>query len=196
MPKRKADALTGGSRDVNPQWMNIPVIQTAADINTTIQAPLPVQRLAQQNKKSLVMEILKIMWDMPIYQPPSLNLFSLAAFLTTKDPNLTSGAGLITPSFFQLRANGTCLDYINRQIIAGSGTDSNTIIIDDPTFHDLTDDAGHGVLVATDNLFVSLVSVIGSSTPTSVVNNALCKILYRWKEVTLEEYIGIVQSQQ
>jgi hypothetical protein len=56
---------------------------------------------------------------------------------------------------------------------------------------DLTDGAGHGVLVATDSIF------IGAAT-TSYAGAATfyARVFYRFKEVTLQEYIGIVQSQQ
>jgi hypothetical protein len=55
---------------------------------------------------------------------------------------------------------------------------------------DLTDGAGHGLLIATDNIFMTVYS-----TNTGVANEVGCKILYRWKNVSVEEYIGIVQSQ-
>lgn len=195
MPKRTADQLTGGSRDVNPQWMNIPIVQQSADGNTTIQAPLPVQRLQQKDKKSLVMELLQVYWDLPVFTPNAGIIMSFAGMLTTKNPNLVAGAGVTTPTFFAIRSQGTTLDYINRQIFTGA-TNDGTLLLDEPAVHDLTDNAGHGILVATDNVFVSLATIIGASTGTGVINSALCKLLYRWKEVTLEEYIGIVQSQQ
>lgn len=55
---------------------------------------------------------------------------------------------------------------------------------------DLTDGAGHGYLVATDSIFARL-----SSTLTGLTNTADVRLLYRFKEVPLAEYIGIVQSQ-
>lgn len=67
-------------------------------------------------------------------------------------------------------------------------------------WHDLTDGAGHGVLVATDNIFLTLqtaATVVGASaTITAATGFGECAILYRFKEVGLAEYIGIVQSQQ
>lgn len=56
---------------------------------------------------------------------------------------------------------------------------------------DLTDGAGHGVLIATDSIYCNLQSVV-----TGILNDVVVKIGYRWKEVALVEYIGIVQSQQ
>lgn len=63
----------------------------------------------------------------------------------------------------------------------------------------MTDGAGHGVLVATDNIYLTLQtalsSVIGSSVG-GIQGFGEAAILYRFKEVGLAEYIGIVQSQQ
>lgn len=63
---KKRDTLTGGTGDVNPQWLKSPVIS-----NNTIgtyaeaQVPLPVQRL--QNKgRAMVMELLKVAWNLDL----------------------------------------------------------------------------------------------------------------------------------
>ena len=63
-----------------------------------------------------------------------------------------------------------------------------------PTLRDLTDGAGHGILVATDSIF--LTGYVPSNWYTNGTNTVFVKLLYRWKDVSLAEYIGIVQSQQ
>lgn len=60
-----------------------------------------------------------------------------------------------------------------------------------PIVRDFTDGAGHGVIVATDQLFYFF-DTVGFGAPVAF----WMRIWYRFKEVTLEEYIGIVQSQQ
>lgn len=63
--------------------------------------------------------------------------------------------------------------------------------------HDLTDGAGHGVLIATDSIW--LTGFINGAVPdigTTAAVNVYAEILYRFKKVSLQEYIGIVQSQQ
>lgn len=69
-----------------------------------------------------------------------------------------------------------------------------------PDWHDLTDGAGHGVLVATDNIWLSILATAATADAgeNAVLNVASsnCDLFYRFKEVTLQEYIGIVQSQQ
>jgi len=61
----------------------------------------------------------------------------------------------------------------------------------EPFRHTLSDSAGHGVLIATDNIYVQI-----KSQNTVSTNDVRLKIFYRWKNVGLQEYIGIVQSQQ
>lgn len=65
--------------------------------------------------------------------------------------------------------------------------------------HDLTDGAGHGILIATDNIFLvvqGLLTSYGAATTGAIQAFAQADLIYRFKEVALAEYIGIVQSQQ
>src|SRR3546814_5469238 len=56
---------------------------------------------------------------------------------------------------------------------------------------DLTDGSGRGILVATGSLYLNL-----NTVNTGRINYVHAKIIYRLKNVTLQEYVGIVQSQQ
>lgn len=167
-------SLTGGTGDVNPQWYKITVTQSGNDTTTTSANPLPVPRL-QNNKKPTIMELLKIYWIVPeTIEVDS----SIQAFLSTKNFSTTA------PS----QVDGTLIDTLFQTVrLTTSGMYYNTA----PIIHDVTDGAGHGLLVATDNIYLQL-----SSAGTSAANVAYCWLLYRMKEVTLAEYIGIVQSQQ
>jgi len=170
----KALSLTGGSGDVNPNWLKISVTQSAADTFTQSTNPIPVQRL-KSNGKSQVMEILKVHWENISAITETDNSYN--AFLTTKS---YSSAPPLT--------DGPVIDHVRRNIIL---TTSGQVVVDQPVIHDLTDGAGHGVLVGTDNLYLSL----GSAT-TGVAGQMTAWILYRWKNIGMAEYIGIVQSQQ
>lgn len=194
MSKRSASSLTGGSGDVNPQWMCLQVTQTSADALTTVSIPLPVQRLAQKSGKSMVMEILKIFWDIPAYTVAPAQGIIIWVALSTKSPLLP-----VTPTQVQLnavQASGTTIDYVNRLQACHSAAAGSFYNVDEPVVRDLTDGAGHGVLIGADNLFLTLSTVISGSTATGANNHATCRVLYRWKDVSLQEYIGIVQSQQ
>lgn len=56
---------------------------------------------------------------------------------------------------------------------------------------DFTDNAGNGILIATDNLYMC----IGSEN-TGGSDDMTWKLLYRFRTVPVIEYVGIVQSQQ
>jgi len=60
-----------------------------------------------------------------------------------------------------------------------------------PTEFDLTDGAGNGVLIATDQVFFE-----GSTDNAGSATNSWAKILYRVYNASVLEYVGIVQSQQ
>jgi len=65
--------------------------------------------------------------------------------------------------------------------------------------HDLTDGDGHGILVATDNIWLTAQlsdSAIGGTSSGPISGTVSAELFYRFKKVTLQEYIGIVQSQQ
>lgn len=142
----------------------------------------------------MVMEVLSVEYDLPLFVPSSSGLFSFVVMLTTKDPGISGTSALTIAAFNKIKTSGTTLSYLNRQIVTGA---SNTGIlrVDEPISYDLTDGAGHGILVATDFLYFSFSTVVGSGSATSQASFASCRIKYRWKEVKLEEYIGIVQSQ-
>lgn len=82
----------------------------------------------------------------------------------------------------------TVLVFYRRQVII---TTSGQAVGFEPIEYDLTDGAGHGILVATDNVFGQIVAA-----GTSVANTVRVKLMYRMKNVSLAEYVGIVQSQQ
>lgn len=174
MKRRRAESLTGGTGDVNPQWLSIVATESAADTTTTVQQTLPIQRLRTQGKAQ-VMEILKVAW----FFPSSGEIdSSISAFLST------TSFGTTATTFSEPRV----LDGRQAEALL---TTSGTFKREEPVFHDLTDGAGHGILVATDSIFIQV-----QSAATSSAVPVRLKILYRFKDVSVEEYIGIVQSQQ
>lgn len=68
---------------------------------------------------------------------------------------------------------------------------SGSFYRDMPFVLDLTDGAGHGILIATDQIFWQ---VFSNSFAAAI--GVEVKIMYRMKNISLQEYIGIVQSQQ
>jgi hypothetical protein len=184
MPRGRGDQLTGGSGDVSPQWFTLPTLtMSAPNTFTEISIPLPVQRISLPSKKSLVMEVLKVM-----FYPGEL------------DTNLAAGGAVAFINMQLGTISQTVATAANPQNVAfavrfyrGAFTAAQSYMVTDdtPMTLDLTDGGGHGVLVATDNLFLDMTTAnyAGAST-------LICRLLFRWKLVSLEEYIGIVQAQQ
>lgn len=213
MPKKAGDTLTGGSKDVNPQWWTIPLLNGGQQIATTpsgsaqgiqLAAPIPVNRLNQPGNKALVMEVLKIRYNFEQslgFQGSSFTGSSFTKAYVATAP-FQQGGGVVGNYG---PANPKVLDFCSTDLTFTYEQTLPAFYAQDglnemPIIHDLTDGDGHGVLVATDQLYFSLVTILQSINSTDGVilasNTCDIGILYRWKEVMLQEYIGIVQSQQ
>ncbi|KKL16013.1 hypothetical protein LCGC14_2499860, partial [marine sediment metagenome] len=73
------------------------------------------------------------------------------------------------------------------KLLETSGSSIDTF----PIRINLTDDNGNGHLIATDQLSIVYADVAGS-----VVSSCVAKVGYRLVNVGIQEYVGIVQSQQ
>lgn len=177
--------LTGGTGDVNPQFISGTAAQSAADTNTTTEINLPIQRIASNAPgQAVIMEVLKIWVNFPVFN-------AIATAGETVD---------VLSLSFATRNFGTAATFISTSSVfafmenlrSGAFTAAGTFSMIQPQtlMWDLTDGAGHGVLVATDSMFVQ-----AQSSGTGNANSFGFKLLYRWKRVSLTEYIGIVQSQ-
>ena len=167
-------SLTGGTRDVNPQWLTFRASQSGADTAATTQQNIPIQRLPSSGRAQ-VLEILKVWFSNAAAHAEVDSSYS--AFLSTR--NMTTTVDSNDTGVFAYFKRATLL------------TTSGLLEVQDPVCLDLTDNAGHGIIIATDAIFCRVQSVT-----TSATNLIDVKILYRWKNVSLAEYIGIVQSQQ
>lgn len=167
--------LTGGSRDVKPQLLSFTAAESAADTTTTTTVTLPVPRTNVSQGRAMITEVLKVwfIWD-ALEEVDSEKEVSLSTknFGTTttqfSDPDIFAWAKLvtkITTSGYAVESTVNCLD--------------------------LTDGAGNGVLIATNNIFCQ----VFSGTTSSAVSVRV-KVLYRMYDADVFEYIGIVQAQQ
>lgn len=182
------DQLTGGTRDVNPQFLNGAFALSAANTYTSTTIGTPIVRVGSANANkgtSIIMEILKIFVNLPPIDLDNAAATDRNAAITFATTAIATGdATLDNPRVFMQVQHNTR----NAFTAAGTGILAEDF---DPVVVDLTDGAGHGILVATDNIFVSAVT-----TNQTAASTFRWKILYRFKEVSLVEYIGIVQSQQ
>lgn len=185
MKRGRGDQLTGGSGDVNPQTFVIHGLQTAADTTTIIQQPLPIPRLPTRPGKNLVIELLAL--DYYHVNPTIVGTTTtLYLFDVTTQPNAFASIALATQ-------DARSLDMWYKGELTAVAV-ANIVAVYQPVldYHsDLTDEAGHGLLVATDNLYLHVMS-----QNTQAATEVAVHVTYRWKEVSLTEYIGIVQSQQ
>lgn len=183
------DTLTGGTKDVNPQFMNVTAKQSSNDGYQQVAFPVPVQRLARAGRAQ-VMEVLKIFWGMSeINNAPTggFKLLVVTGSLTTRA--MAAGPPLQEPTLFSQYVKAVTLNATGGACDPGQVYEYGAET--EPFVQDLTDGQGHGVLIATDQIFLSI-----ASFQTGIQNTATAKILYRWKDVSMTEYIGIVQGQQ
>ena len=182
--KRGRESLTGGTGDVSPQFMSFSATQSAADTTTTATQQVPIQRLPT-GQRAQVMEVLKVFFNLPLTAASASAteaVDSITAFLST------SSFGTTSTSFSEPRVVAAAKSNSRHAFTAGG---TYYTVMPGIIVVDVTDGAGHGVLVATDNIFLQVVSAT-----TGNANTVDVKVLYRWKNVSLQEYIGIVQSQQ
>lgn len=178
---RAKDTLTGGSGDVNPQHLQIiSGAQTANDAFGSAVVGLPIPRFPIREGRQLVMEILGVTFSIT-----AIN-FGVAfnTYFAALSTNPTTPASA-TAALADGRTLVSRLEYV--QFAAGT-----TLHLEGDKYYDMTDNAGHGVLVATDNLYFYIDTVNTGNATFAVVAD----VEYRFKEVSLAEYVGIVQSQQ
>lgn len=184
--------LTGGSGDVNPQYMVASLQIPGGNASAISGTPLPIPRLQQQNGKQLVMEFLQIEFcfssSVPnTWGPP--NGVDLALAITT-NPNLPASLGALLQD-----PRAISLSTLQQLWVVSVQPPTNYIIpfeIPRLKTYDLTDNAGHGILVATDTIYFTGIALV----PATIEVDFDARIMYRFKEVGLAEYVGIVQSQQ
>lgn len=180
--------MTGGTGDVNPQIYSLSVTPSVADATISTQFPVPVYRFPLKNDRAMVMEILRCQWivqDLPV----QVGQVSMVGILSTSNTSLPIGAASSLAEQFQALQSGNVIDAVSIDGILATAV--GFAFASRITDHDKTDSAGHGILVATDNIFLTWATITAAS-----IIPVCCKITYRWKEVGLSEYIGIVQAQQ
>ena len=189
MAKRvNTDQLTGGSRDVCPQYMSGRVTMTAANTAVELSLGTPIVRVGPQTAgKSIIMELIRLYVDFP-----KIDQDNAAATDRTMQFSMTTTSTGGTPAIATLD-NPRSVAFLSKEV-RNAFTAAGTGILDinqDPHVWDFTDGAGHGILIATDNLFLQ--AITSGQSGASSFN---FKLLYRFHTVSLVEYIGIVQSQQ
>ena len=186
--RSSSDQLTGGTGDVNPQYISGLLTLSAANTATEVVIGTPIVRVGPQTSgQAIIMELISLWVDMP-----AIDLDAAGATTRTSQFSFATVSAGSTPAIATLD-NPRCILFIenttrNAFTAAGTGTLDRQ---EGPRTWNFTDGAGHGILVATDNLFV-----VGNTANQTGASTFRWKMSYRFKKVSLIEYIGIVQSQQ
>lgn len=187
MPKRGrgSESLTGGTGDVNPQWFTMLASANFTTSPATTTVPTPINKFPEGSGRVVIMEILKVLLyisESSLTNYVAATGYQYEVYLTTKNYGTTEAPV----------SDGNVICKFQRDTFADAAS-TGRVAYDWPMIIDLTDGAGHGMLVATDNLYLQILATSASVPSASF---ATLKILYRFKKVSLQEYIGIVQSQQ
>lgn len=184
MSKRKASGstLTGGTGDYNPQTYSVQIDSTVGDYKS-VQYPTPVPRFGTSGTSSTVMEVLRVIWILDDIPTPA-GQYGLTVSLSTAA--LDDGSG----STIRLVADPRTFAFFSFDGIfaTAAGFAYSSRVFD----QNLSDGSGRGILVATDSFFVN----VGFQGTAGTTSKVAVKIYYRLKNITLQEYVGIVQSQQ
>lgn len=188
-------ALTGGTGDVNPNIFRFPpLVSTALNAVDRFVAPTPLQAFnnTAQNRAT-VMEILKVYFS----AKQVFNTSVVGQSLTFLHMTVQSTRNADVNAVEQGMAFGGCLaSKTLKQNVQATGSTLTEPIIEDAEWEvDMTDGAGHGVLLAGPEVeFATVIEMFGSATVSESVRT--CAFLYRFKDVPLTEYLGILSSAQ
>lgn len=174
--KRPAsESLTGGTRDVNPQTLGGTATTSAANTFGQSTIPLPINRSnlgAPGGQSAQVIEALWVEFD-----------FGEVIFFNNGGEE--AEAQVTTSSKSQIEGIDD-VDIIAKDGIRLSLLTSGASISKNTSHFDLTDGAGHGLLIATNNIFfgVDTAGLAGTSTMRF-------RMAYRFKNVSIQEYVGL-----
>ena len=169
---------------MNPQFLSGSVTTAVANTPVQVQFRLPISRLPTGGGATVI-EVLKIYVDWALNEAvaSAVEIAKDQFFSFTTSPTATAQP-LNISNPLALMADGARMN--GAFTAGGSYYNTNDARVD----YDLTDGAGHGVLVGTDSLYCQY----DTNGFTGLATFGF-RILYRFKNVSLAEYIGIVQSQ-
>lgn len=175
MSKRRAgDSLTGGTHDVNPQVMNMALTMSGADTFTTQSFQLPINRLpGPTGGKAIIIELLKIFWDVTLTIGSTGGTYSTIAALTTSQPTALTDTS---------KSSASIIDFYQETLLnLGGATTGITSLSIAPAIHDFTDGAGHGILLATDKIWLTVSKQKNMAIQGSRIIHLSCRALYHFR---------------
>jgi len=152
------------------------------------QVNLPVPRLGGgTSTTAIVFEVLRLDWYLGIEDAFDISSSIHFGFLSTATNRVDAEAtsvGTMVQDVEDPLTIGFAMRFAN--FVTTGGYAGNM-----PIQIDMTDGAGNGILIATDRIFI-----VGGNLSGTIAATYVCNILYRMVEVGIQEYVGIVQSQQ
>ncbi len=168
--------LTSKDVDRFPNFLSGRITESAAATFTTTQIFTPIPRLKTSGNKATVMELLWVDMDMNT----ALNAAgeqAVIAFSIGSVPTVILPWN--DPRAFYFRREEMML--LTSGAVLGTGT----------VRYDFQSKDGYGYLLASDSFHVS---VEGTGLSTSIIGN--WKMFYRFVDIPLSEFVGLVQSTQ
>ena len=180
-------SVTGGTGDVKPQILTVAGTNAVATtVYSVQQVTLPVAKIGFQKTRAQIVEILKVFWNIGSEDFAANNDNIMWAFLSTNSNRTNAGTSSAATSVQDFDDTRTLAYQKQIKSLTTSGATEGNI-----WESDLTDSNGNGILVAVDRL-----DFVYSSVGNTGAISASVKILYRYVNVSIQEYVGIVQSQQ
>lgn len=171
--------------DAYPQILTVTGTQSAANAFFEIEVPLAINRMSTNEGKAWVIEILVVKFSSTVshYNMTTATFISQAETIQVS----TTAEGVIdftSPRVFACARKGA-------NTLQVSAASENFIFVPEWDPIRLDDTGGRGYLVGTDNIFCAY-GTSGFATAVTFV----WKIHYRFAEVGLAEYVGMVEGQQ
>lgn len=163
--------------DAFPNYLSGELTLSAQNTFTTTRVNTPIPRIATSGRNPTIMEILWVDW-----QPSALDLIA--------DSDLVQAmisVGSVPTTMLGI-SDGSVLTKI---VLDTQLTTSGETILKLPLRSDLQSTDGYGQLLASDAFHVS-----ASSTGQAAATVWQWRLYYRFVQVPVTEYIGIVQSEQ
>ncbi len=185
MAKRKRNNNNNGRKDVFPNFLTGALFQTVTDTFVTNQVNTPIPRIqtTRSGQKATVMELLWIEFVFPNIKIESVGRSITSQFVIGIVPTVV-------------------LPFNNPRVFAEkridahiAGSDTNGFMgfkTEQPFRYEMESTDGHGFLLAAESFHVSLFTT--ASTPD--LNGVEWRMYYRFIDIPLSEFIGLVQSTQ
>ncbi len=162
-------------KDVYPQFMSFSTTMSATDTTTSERVQMPIARRPGA-KKVTVIEVLSVSIDIAGDTFAAGDISTV--LLSFRDPGEVAVPTFSDPNVWFFYNSNTVV------------TTSGLAFVQMPWKNRYDTGGGKGFLIATDSIFTQVSSASQAGPLT-----AHFKVLYRFVEVGLQEYIGIIQQQ-